>query len=321
MAATLCGSPMYMAPEVIMSLQYCAKADLWSVGTIIFQCLTGKAPFQAQTPQALRQFYEKHKELRPIVPESASPELRDFLVKLLKRNASDRIEFEDFFIHPFIGVEDSKKVVQQEKAQSTNVGTPINVKPIPKNVVRVGGVILRTKTDTSVASGPPPSASYRRQDKHHLQPSFPRAPLSNNSQNFAKQNLNRSSQVKIFPPCQSSSRDVENDETAADFVIVSPNDPEIRVPKTQVARPVSFPADLDHDVRNRPLSSCAPATIKKDLTIHYVGENTGPQMHEPMRHLEPIPVPGQADTFRRMEARRLSKKENRNSAEANSQGS
>ena len=72
MAATLCGSPMYMvsnhiqdfylkprltmsklfqAPEVIMSLQYDAKADLWSLGTIVFQCLTGKAPFQAQTPQ------------------------------------------------------------------------------------------------------------------------------------------------------------------------------------------------------------------------------------------------------------------------------
>uniref|UniRef100_A0A0L8GLE7 Protein kinase domain-containing protein n=3 Tax=Octopus bimaculoides TaxID=37653 RepID=A0A0L8GLE7_OCTBM len=65
MAATLCGSPMYMAPEVIMSLQYDAKADLWSIGTIVFQCLTGKAPFQAQTPQQLKQFYEKHSELKP----------------------------------------------------------------------------------------------------------------------------------------------------------------------------------------------------------------------------------------------------------------
>lgn len=65
MAATLCGSPMYMAPEVIMSLQYDAKADLWSLGTIVFQCLTGKAPFQAQTPQALKQFYEKNANLAP----------------------------------------------------------------------------------------------------------------------------------------------------------------------------------------------------------------------------------------------------------------
>ena len=44
-------SKLFQAPEVIMSLQYDAKADLWSLGTIVFQCLTGKAPFQAQTPQ------------------------------------------------------------------------------------------------------------------------------------------------------------------------------------------------------------------------------------------------------------------------------
>lgn len=65
MAATLCGSPMYMAPEVIMSLQYGAKADLWSIGTIVFQCLTGKAPFNAQSPPALKHFYEKNVNLAP----------------------------------------------------------------------------------------------------------------------------------------------------------------------------------------------------------------------------------------------------------------
>uniref|UniRef100_A0A8C3VGU3 non-specific serine/threonine protein kinase n=1 Tax=Catharus ustulatus TaxID=91951 RepID=A0A8C3VGU3_CATUS len=65
MAATLCGSPMYMAPEVIMSQHYDAKADLWSIGTIIYQCLTGKAPFQASSPQDLRLFYEKNKMLMP----------------------------------------------------------------------------------------------------------------------------------------------------------------------------------------------------------------------------------------------------------------
>ena len=66
MAGTLCGSPMYMAPEVIRSLQYDGKADLWSIGTIMYQCLTGKAPFQAQTPQALKQYYEKNVNLSPV---------------------------------------------------------------------------------------------------------------------------------------------------------------------------------------------------------------------------------------------------------------
>lgn len=68
MAATLCGSPMYMAPEVIMSKGYDAKADLWSVGTIVYQCLTGKAPFQANSPQQLKKFYEKSKSVSPNIP-------------------------------------------------------------------------------------------------------------------------------------------------------------------------------------------------------------------------------------------------------------
>jgi len=56
---------MYMAPEVIMSLTYDAKADLWSLGTIVYQCLTGKAPFSAQTPQQLKNYYEKNLMLAP----------------------------------------------------------------------------------------------------------------------------------------------------------------------------------------------------------------------------------------------------------------
>ncbi|KAJ9599082.1 hypothetical protein L9F63_010419, partial [Diploptera punctata] len=102
MAATLCGSPMYMAPEVIMSLQYDAKADLWSLGTIVFQCLTSKAPFHAQTPQALKQYYEKNANLAPKIPSGTSPELADLLLGLLRRNARDRIPFDSFFNHPFL---------------------------------------------------------------------------------------------------------------------------------------------------------------------------------------------------------------------------
>ncbi|RVE65613.1 hypothetical protein OJAV_G00118520 [Oryzias javanicus] len=109
MAATLCGSPMYMAPEVIMSQNYDAKADLWSIGTIVFQCLTGKAPFQASSPQDLRLFYEKNKNLCPNIPRETSHHLRHLLLGLLQRNHKDRMEFDEFFCHPFLEASSSVK--------------------------------------------------------------------------------------------------------------------------------------------------------------------------------------------------------------------
>uniref|UniRef100_A0AAR2M2Z9 non-specific serine/threonine protein kinase n=1 Tax=Pygocentrus nattereri TaxID=42514 RepID=A0AAR2M2Z9_PYGNA len=102
MAATLCGSPMYMAPEVIMSQNYDAKADLWSIGTIVFQCLTGKAPFQASSPQDLRLFYEKNKNLSPNIPRETSSHLRHLLLGLLQRNHKDRMDFGHSCVHVVI---------------------------------------------------------------------------------------------------------------------------------------------------------------------------------------------------------------------------
>ncbi|XP_064793513.1 serine/threonine-protein kinase ULK1a isoform X7 [Oncorhynchus masou masou] len=109
MAATLCGSPMYMAPEVIMSQNYDAKADLWSIGTIVYQCLTGKAPFQASSPQELRLFYERNRDLQPSIPRETSVHLRHLLLGLLQRNHKERMDFDEFFHHSFLESSSSKK--------------------------------------------------------------------------------------------------------------------------------------------------------------------------------------------------------------------
>uniref|UniRef100_A0A8C5T217 non-specific serine/threonine protein kinase n=1 Tax=Malurus cyaneus samueli TaxID=2593467 RepID=A0A8C5T217_9PASS len=63
----------FQAPEVIMSQHYDAKADLWSIGTVIYQCLVGKPPFQANSPQDLRMFYEKNRNLIPRYVTMAFP--------------------------------------------------------------------------------------------------------------------------------------------------------------------------------------------------------------------------------------------------------
>lgn len=46
---TVRGSPLYMAPEIILKKKYNYKVDLWSVGVILYECIYGKAPFSAKT--------------------------------------------------------------------------------------------------------------------------------------------------------------------------------------------------------------------------------------------------------------------------------
>ena len=45
MITTLCGSPMYMAPEIVNKRDYTYKSDLWSVGIIMYEMLHGYTPF------------------------------------------------------------------------------------------------------------------------------------------------------------------------------------------------------------------------------------------------------------------------------------
>ena len=43
------GSPLYMAPEMLLRRKYDAKVDIWSVGIILYEALFGKAPYKSDT--------------------------------------------------------------------------------------------------------------------------------------------------------------------------------------------------------------------------------------------------------------------------------
>ncbi|KAJ3250443.1 Serine/threonine-protein kinase, partial [Boothiomyces macroporosus] len=59
LASTLCGSPLYMAPEILRGEKYDAKSDLWSIGAILYEILIGKTPFRAQNHIELLRKIEK----------------------------------------------------------------------------------------------------------------------------------------------------------------------------------------------------------------------------------------------------------------------
>ncbi|CAE7228241.1 ATG1B [Symbiodinium natans] len=100
MAATVCGSPLYMAPEILRHEPYDAKADLWSVGAILFELLMGRTPFSGANPMQLLANIEKNPELS-FEGVQLSSEGREFLRALLV-SPGQRLSSQAFMQHPYV---------------------------------------------------------------------------------------------------------------------------------------------------------------------------------------------------------------------------
>ncbi|KAM0789543.1 hypothetical protein ACM66B_000357 [Microbotryomycetes sp. NB124-2] len=109
LAETLCGSPLYMAPEILRYEKYDAKADLWSVGAVLFEMSVGRAPFRAQNHVDLLRKIErgedrikfpdekKLEEGSDKQPTKVADDIKALIRRLLKRHPAERMSFEDFF--------------------------------------------------------------------------------------------------------------------------------------------------------------------------------------------------------------------------------
>ena len=96
LAETMCGSPLYMAPEILMGKRYDAKADLWSVGTVLFEMIAGKPPFHGENHMDLLNNIQR-KAVRLPADVRVSHECVKLLKILLDRKPATRADFKAFF--------------------------------------------------------------------------------------------------------------------------------------------------------------------------------------------------------------------------------
>ncbi|EGX90859.1 serine/threonine protein kinase (Pdd7p), putative [Cordyceps militaris CM01] len=103
LADTLCGSPLYMAPEILRYERYDAKADLWSVGTVLYEMITGRPPFRARNHVELLRKIEAAEDIIKFPREViVTPDLKALVRALLKRSPVERLSFENFFAHTVV---------------------------------------------------------------------------------------------------------------------------------------------------------------------------------------------------------------------------
>lgn len=122
LAKTLCGSPLYMAPEILRYEKYDAKADLWSVGAVLYEMSVGKPPFRATNHvELLRRIEQSNDRIKfpdersqqslqrdatrrrlngeppRLPPHEVAPDIKALIRKLLKRHPVERVSFDEFF--------------------------------------------------------------------------------------------------------------------------------------------------------------------------------------------------------------------------------
>eukprot|EP00540_Astrosyne_radiata_P000215 CAMPEP_0116869670 /NCGR_PEP_ID=MMETSP0418-20121206/27886_1 /TAXON_ID=1158023 /ORGANISM="Astrosyne radiata, Strain 13vi08-1A" /LENGTH=894 /DNA_ID=CAMNT_0004505787 /DNA_START=59 /DNA_END=2743 /DNA_ORIENTATION=+ len=126
LAETLCGSPLYMAPEILLHQRYDAKADLWSVGTVLFEMIAGRPPFNGDNQMHLLRNIQ-HKAVRLPADVRVSKQCVNLLKMLLNRNPLSRAGFKEFFeacdAFVALGCEGSAPAPSKTTCGRTDLGT------------------------------------------------------------------------------------------------------------------------------------------------------------------------------------------------------
>ncbi|KAJ8932595.1 hypothetical protein NQ318_023377, partial [Aromia moschata] len=96
---TLCGTLDYLPPEMVCGKTHNEKVDLWSLGVLCYEFLTGKPPFESSSYD---ETYKRISKAQFSFPSHVSEEAKDLIKRLLVVNPDNRLELNQVLKHPWI---------------------------------------------------------------------------------------------------------------------------------------------------------------------------------------------------------------------------
>jgi fused-like protein len=97
MMDTICGSPLYMAPEILFKTKYSSKSDLWSLGIIIYQMVYHYHPYKE--PKSISDLIKKIEIQEIEYPDNISSQCISLLKELLNLSPNHRLSWKELKDH------------------------------------------------------------------------------------------------------------------------------------------------------------------------------------------------------------------------------
>lgn len=96
------GTPYWMAPEVIEMSGHYTESDIWSVGCVVLELVTGQPPYYNQP--AMAAMFRIVADSHPPLPPNISPDLADFLLQCWRKDPLERPTAKQLLEHPWLRI-------------------------------------------------------------------------------------------------------------------------------------------------------------------------------------------------------------------------
>jgi serine/threonine protein kinase len=148
--STFCGSPLYMAPEIFTHNPYTEKADIWSLGVILYELITKEHPYLSKTRSELITKLQNETEMD--LSKIGDIGMRDLLSNMLEYKVDKRYNWESVFTDDWVIFFSNKSGIKTRTASIPSYIEKSSEKDLELSEINLGTPVIKPDHKTRILS-------------------------------------------------------------------------------------------------------------------------------------------------------------------------